>query len=357
MIIRVAKISRSCQVPVLGFWNTICSLCCKTMSSGAVPWCICPRHPWQRDIRGVRNVTQNDWDNAAVVWADTAVGNPINGGDWSAQGCEGERNCGGVRYGTAWILTWAVDARGAAHWINGGGPIGCGVLVHPTNLDATVITGGVFTDEGDSGHTTDEDVLTPGCTWGTGSRCGWERGIPTGWDDNSDVLPKDLALRGWSIPLCSVGFQLNGGRPTGCGAFVCAVGPEALEGTISKGDEFDTGHMTEGDVFTHWWELGSGSGIETVVLEDIVLVEGVESVVKFFFDAVMSDRFVISLSLAFWISCWIPAVVFLLATLRFDEGFRPPRGSPCLVLCPDYFSPPRAKNSLGLVHAEQATHS
>ena len=65
------------------------------------------------------------------------------------------------------------------------------------------------------------------------------------------MLPKALARRDWSIPLHSVGFQLNGGRPTGCGAFVRAVGPEALEGTITKGDEFDTGHMTEDDVFTH----------------------------------------------------------------------------------------------------------
>ena len=51
-----------------------------------VQWCSpMPRHPWQQDIRGIANVTQNGWDNAAaVVSAATAVGNPINGGDWSA---------------------------------------------------------------------------------------------------------------------------------------------------------------------------------------------------------------------------------------------------------------------------------
>ena len=38
------------------------------------------------------------------------------------------------------------------------------MLVHPNNSDVIVIGGGVFTDEGNSGHTTDEDVLTPGCT-------------------------------------------------------------------------------------------------------------------------------------------------------------------------------------------------
>ena len=64
------------------------------------------------------------------------------------------------------------------------------------------------------------------------------------------------------------------------------------------------------------------------MLKDIVLLEGVGSVVRFFFDAI-SDRFVISLSLAFYISCRMPAVVFLLAPLRFDEGFRPLGGSPC----------------------------
>lgn len=49
------------------------------LQSGAISWCNCPY------IRGEANVTQNDRDNAAaVVWADTAVGNPINGGDWSA---------------------------------------------------------------------------------------------------------------------------------------------------------------------------------------------------------------------------------------------------------------------------------
>ena len=43
------------------------------LQSGAISWCNCPY------IRGEANVTQNDRDNAAaVVWADTAVGNPIN---------------------------------------------------------------------------------------------------------------------------------------------------------------------------------------------------------------------------------------------------------------------------------------
>ena len=46
------------------------------LQSRAIPWCNCPY------IRGVTNVTQNDRDNAAaVVWADTAVGNPIYGGE------------------------------------------------------------------------------------------------------------------------------------------------------------------------------------------------------------------------------------------------------------------------------------
>lgn len=54
---------------------------------------------------------------------------------WWWPGCEGERNCGGVRYSTAWILIWAVDGRGVAHRINGGGPIGCDLLAHlPTQM-------------------------------------------------------------------------------------------------------------------------------------------------------------------------------------------------------------------------------
>ena len=74
------------------------------------------------------------------------------------------------------------------------------------------------------------------------------------------VLPLIIFIGGGSsilspqrlvYPTMQRGIPTYGGRPTGCGALVHAVGPEALESRISKGDEFDTGHMTEEDVFTH----------------------------------------------------------------------------------------------------------